>query len=370
MRKGQGEYILVVGAAHPDIFADYRKSQEDRVDKPGELKYSIGGTAYNIAVNLGQHHQNVALYTFIRSESLFTDLIINRLEENGVRTDFVQRHDYMPESGFVALRKEGKLVSAVTASGITQVAFDRLHIKSAIKDAAFVVADCNLDEHQLNLIIDIANNLDKKILVSGVSESKAKRIQNNEKNISLFSLNDEETNSLIGKSNYQHSDLCEACSDFNIEQMVVTQGKDGYLVVDQDTVTHHPAPKINNVVSTSGTGDAFLAGICHYLHNNEEIDWERAKNSISEYVSAVIKQEGSTVGATTKDNELSVRDRVNDQIERISGVSDYPWWEKATIVIGVMSAIITIFSFVSGTVSTNDVSNWVEQIISIVFLAS
>lgn len=369
MRKRQSGYILVIGAAHPDIFADYKKSQEDKIDKPGKLKYSIGGTAYNIAVNLGQHHQNVSLYSFIRAESLFTDLIVNRLEENGVRTNFVQRHDYMPESGFIALRKEGKLESAVTSSGITQVAFDRSHLKSAIKNAAFVVADCNLDENQLKLVVDVANVVDKKILVSGVSESKAKRIRNNTNKITLLSLNDAEIDSLVGTNNYQDSDLCDLCSNLNIKQIVVTQGENGYLVVDRDTVTHYPAPELNDIVSTSGTGDAFLAGICHYLYNNGEINWESAKNNISEYVSAVIKQDGSTVGATTKDNELSVRDRVNSQIERISGVSDYPWWEKAAIVIGVMSAVITISSFISGTVNTNDISRWVEQLISIVFVA-
>lgn len=351
MGQQQDEYILVVGATHPDIFADYRGSQADQIDKIGELQYSIGGTAYNIAVNLGQNHLNVALYTFVKSDSLFTELILDRLEHNGVRTDFVQRHEYMPESGFVALREDGNLVSAVTASGITEVAFDPKDIKKAIKDAVFVVVDCNLDKRQLELIVAIANDFDKKVLVSGVSESKAKRIESVSGNIDLFTLNYSEVCSLLECDDFAQSDLCEACNDLGIKQMVVTQGKDGYIVADRQDVSHYSAPKVNKVVSTSGTGDAFLAGKSHYLYENGAIDWEDARSYIFDYISDVIQEEGSTVGATAKERELSVRDRVNEQINRIAG---YPWWEKAAIITGIISAIITIFSFLTGIVSTDD----------------
>lgn len=360
MGEQQNGYILVVGAAHPDIFADYKRSQTDKIDKPGELTYSIGGTAYNIAVNLGQNHLDVALYTFIKSDSLFTDLIIDRLENSGVNTDFVQPDDYMSESGFIALRKEGKLVSAVTCSGITEVAFDRSNLKSAVKDAAFVVVDCNLDERQLEVVVSIADEFDKRILVSAVSESKAKRIVEISEDIDLFSLNNDEACSLLECDDLDRSDLSKTCADLGIKQLTVTKGRDGYLVANKQNVSHYSAPPINEVVSTSGTGDAFMASICHYLYENDNIDLEDAREYISTYVSDVIEQEGSTVGAKAKDRELSVRDRVNDQIERIAG---YPWWEKAAIVAGLLSAVITIASFLSGAFGINDIQLLLEHII-------
>lgn len=131
----QDDYILVVGATHPDIFADYETDQEDRIDKIGEITYSIGGTAYNIAVNIARNYVDVALFTIIKKDSLFAGPILDRLEANRVNTSFVETSEYIPESGFIGIREEGRLVSAVTASGITDVSLNEIFSRARSRAA-------------------------------------------------------------------------------------------------------------------------------------------------------------------------------------------------------------------------------------------
>ena len=46
------QYILVIGAAHIDVFANYERELSSKIDKPGKIDFSLGGTAFNIAANL------------------------------------------------------------------------------------------------------------------------------------------------------------------------------------------------------------------------------------------------------------------------------------------------------------------------------
>lgn len=348
MGSSRDGYVLVVGATHPDIFADYRTSQADRIDKIGELTYSIGGTAYNVAVNLGQNHVDVALFTYVKRDSLFTDLILERLERNGVRTNFVQYDRYMPESGFVAIREDGDLISAVTASGITEVVFDREALERAVEGASIVVADCNLTGSQLDLVVDLADRFDTRTFVCGVSESKSARVREVSGPITLFSLNREEAQYLLECDELRPDRLRSFAAENDVHNLVVTQGADGYLIATPEAVDRFPAPPVTEVASTSGAGDAFLAGVCHSVHDEGALRWESIHDSIASYVTAVLEREGSTVGAVANENELSVRDRINRQVRAIAG---YSRWEKAAMAIGAVSAVLTILSFLLGAVS-------------------
>lgn len=362
MKKPSDGYILVVGAAHPDIFADYKRSQTDYVDKVGDIQYSIGGTAYNIAINLGQNYTDVALYTYIKENSIFADLITQRLERNGVKTEFVQYSDHIPESGFVGIRESGDLVSAVTASSITKVTFDKQALETAIEGAVLVVLDCNLTEEQIELTVETANKHDKKTLVSGVSESKSLRAKNIRSDITVFVINHEEACCFFDCKNITPDKLSMLQRNHNMENIVVTNGSDGYIVSNESEATEYNAPQVDRVVSTSGTGDALLAGICHTIYEKGELQWDLADDTISEYVSEVLKHEGSTLGAATKRNELNVRDRVNQQVRKMAR---YSRLEKATMIVGLLSAIITIFSYIFGYISVEIVRTFVEDFISV-----
>lgn len=342
MTASEDEYVLVVGSAHPDIFADYELDQASRVDKIGDLTYSIGGTAYNIAVNLSGNYIDTALFTVIKKDSLFSELIVNRLERHGVITTFIERSEYMPESGFIGIREEGRLVSAVTASGITSATLNEDTLEEAVRDASLVTADCNLSESQLRLVARTAVEADTLVFIAGVSESKARRVKRVDVPIDVLALNREEACSLLDCETLSRDVLTDGADRHEIRNLVVTDGSDGYIVASPDSVRKFPAPQVTSIVSTSGTGDAFLAGVCHAVTENSGWDWERIDERVSAYVKNAVSHKGSTSGATAKETELSVEERVNQKVRAIAG---YSWWEVAATFVGVIGAILTIASF-------------------------
>ena len=350
-------YVLVVGAAHPDIFADYERSETGHIDKVGELQYSIGGTAYNIAINLSQKYVDVALYTYIKEDSIFADLITKRLDRNGVNTEYVQYDAHMPESGFVGIREDGELVSAVTASGITEAVFDEAALETAVRDASLVVLDCNLAETQIALTVRLAEKHGTRTIASGVSETKSTRIEAAPSEVTVFSMNDDEACHFFDVDRITPENLLPLVADSPANTVVVTEGRDGYMVSDGTTTNTYDAPETKPTGSASGTGDALLAAIAHSIHETGRLQWADASDRITEYVTDVLDHEGSTVGATTKRQELSIPDRINDQVRAIAG---YSRWEKAALAVGTVGAMVTISSFLFGDVSLEAVRSLLD----------
>lgn len=179
------------------------------------------------------------------------------------------------------------------------------------------------------------------IFVAGVSEEKALRIREVTPPLDIVSLNEAEACALLECNTFSEDALITGGERYGIRNLVVTKGNDGYLVGTPESVREFPAIQLSSIVSTSGTGDAFLAGICHAVHEEGEIDWDRFETYISPYIEDVVSYEGSTPGATAKEIELSVPDRVNRKARSIAGHS---WWEIVAMVIGVIGAILTILS--------------------------
>ncbi len=69
--------ILVIGAAHLDIVGDYGHHVSHTTDKPGELFYSVGGTAYNLCATLAQNSVPCSFITSLKEDSLITPIILN-----------------------------------------------------------------------------------------------------------------------------------------------------------------------------------------------------------------------------------------------------------------------------------------------------
>jgi sugar/nucleoside kinase (ribokinase family) len=96
----------VVGAAHIDVWADRWSTNADKIDKIGNVKFAVGGTAYNIAVDLAQAGIPTSWLSVVRKGMFSAVWIRTRLKEAGVNLDFLQTSDRVPESGFVAIRQD------------------------------------------------------------------------------------------------------------------------------------------------------------------------------------------------------------------------------------------------------------------------
>jgi sugar/nucleoside kinase (ribokinase family) len=90
--------VLVVGSTLIDTLATRPVDDTNNLIssvRSGTIRHSFGGSAYNIAVNLGYHEPpaNVGIYTFLMPKSHLTDLVKDRLQQLRVSTKFVREQE-------------------------------------------------------------------------------------------------------------------------------------------------------------------------------------------------------------------------------------------------------------------------------------
>lgn len=296
--------VLVIGSAHFDILCDYSAWQETQVDKIGTIFISVGGSAFNIAADLVHHRVPAALFTYLRDHALATELIESQCHRLGIQTQFVARtSSAQADTAFVAHRRDGDLVSAVTSTRVDKVVFDEDLLHEAMTSCRFAIADCNLTAEQLGLVARLAAAADKELLVAGVSESKAERVlavpppANRTYAFDVFSLNEAEARQVfkcdLAPRQAQH--LCKMARSRNV---VVTRGAEGYDVYTAaGRLLRFPAPRVPRVVSITGAGDALVAAIGVCLFQDGKIDWDRVTEVGATLIAEVLATPGSTMEA-------------------------------------------------------------------------
>lgn len=306
--------ILVIGAAHLDIVGEYSSAISHVVDKPGEIFYSVGGTAYNIAANLAQNNASVEFVSLLRQESLITPLIMSRLDSYGITKSVVIR-EAIGESGFIAQRQDGKLISAVTSSSMDHLVMSDIDMNNKVSSSEFVICDCNLSSAYLNRIAQLCFKFSKRFCLSAVSEAKVKRVKEldrddgSEPPLYLLCMNQRELASLelnVGV-NPSRADVIEFCASIGAEHVIVTDGKDGHRVFSRSGLFQQfAAPDVTQIVSHTGAGDALFSAVCLYYAHNRRLTWPDINKVIARMVGEVMHHRGATVGALTFPNELCV----------------------------------------------------------------
>lgn len=275
------QYILVIGAAHIDVFANYEGEISSKIDKPGKIEFSLGGTAFNVAANLAFDQEKACLITAVNPHKISGLCVEASLKARKISNHFLVKNTNLSEGAYVAFIQDGDLVSAVTQTPIEELSLDEENLVGAINNASIVVADCNLSDSQLARVVSHCSKYQKPILIAGVSENKAERIKFVPKHleIDVFSLNYKEAIHLFNGHQYIYdylifnnedtkrieswssSTIQEVCSKLCTKYLIVTKGKDGHLVLSKTgNRCSFSTDRVNGkFVSSSGAGDALLA---------------------------------------------------------------------------------------------------------------
>ena len=316
--------VLVIGSAHLDMLAEYGTETENNIDKIGNLIIALGGSAYNIAVNLADNNIPVEFVTVLKKDSFSYKLIQESLTQKQISDKYIILGDNgLPESGFVAHRQNGKLKSAVSSTTIEKARISDTLLKDAISSARCIVIDCNLSAGQISQIIQISCKFGKEIFVCSVSESKIERAikTNDEIDYKLFSMNSlevkkfEEYKNINSWGKWDKDEIIKFCEFFKSETVVVTSGQNGYSVFNLSGWKKDFKPHtVVTPKSELGAGDALLAGIIAYYYENGNLDWKGIEGTIERYTIPVLNSIGATPNAdhtsTNYDYSISVKESV------------------------------------------------------------
>jgi hypothetical protein len=213
------------------------------------------------------------------------------------------------EIGFVAHRIEGRLVAGVASTLVDLCPLHTHSLENAIDRATLVAVECNLSSSQIRQVRTISAKLNKPVFVCSVAESKVKRAIGHSEGVyyKLFCLNRKEAETQSFNKwdiNAQNKhEILQLCRFYHSENVIVTNGKDGYTVYTvRGRRLDFPKPSAK-VKSELGAGDAlFSAALNNYLDNGE-FNWLSCENTISKYVREALSSSRATPDAVADDHK-------------------------------------------------------------------
>jgi|SoiMethySBSTD1v2_1073268.scaffolds.fasta_scaffold09774_12 sugar/nucleoside kinase (ribokinase family) len=182
--------VLVVGSAHIETTGELADNTllAQGSDHEGRIVYSVGGSGYNVAVNLAAAGKNgrVALDTLLPKESRLAELVLSKLMSNGVSTDYVRRlsiekqgsREFLQAAmgGRVELRaKQTRLYSVSRTLVNTPEYWTRNRDRIAVNRAKALVVDTYLFEAAAQEVVRLAVSNRTPLFVLAATDSTARR---------------------------------------------------------------------------------------------------------------------------------------------------------------------------------------------------
>lgn len=256
---------LIIGAQNIDIFS---KSPNDLVigdSNPAKINIAFGGVGRNIAVNLSRLGHDIHFITAFGDDA-FSQSAHQNLKTLGINTTHSLFLKNMNNSIFIGvMNQENNLHLGLGDMEIVE------HLnsdffktkKDFIEDFDVLVIDNNLSKITIEYLLHQYQS--KTIIMDAVSAQKAPNLLPYLYQISILKVNQLELNEL-SKANSTEEQLNDLHKKGAHTILLTQQEKEAILSRKGISISLAPE-KVENIVNTSGAGDAFLSGFIHGMVN-------------------------------------------------------------------------------------------------------
>ena len=251
--------ILVCGSAHLDVLSQVTGDPAP-IDKIGNFSIHVGGTAHNVAVNLGvTSDRPIHLLTALK-QSPIARMIVDEIRNHRVIPEIIY-DETLGESGFSAHIVDGELLSAVSAVSVEDRVFSDRDVPQSLMDSAgCMILDCNLNEPSLNALSRIAHDNGLLVIACAVSQPKALRLPAVVSPHFVF----------LNKTEWAYLKAHRPDYSPSPETVIfVTHGDRGSIAVQRNEIIHSvDAEQAHEGMSPGnniGCGDAYCAGVVSRL---------------------------------------------------------------------------------------------------------
>ena len=277
--KGRG-YLLseaprvaVIGGANIDICGVPGDNLRMRDSNPGRVTVSPGGVARNIAENLARFGVDTRLVAAIGADD-HGDYLCRQAAAAGIDTRFMLRFDSGRTSTYVnVLDDHGDMLVAINDMSIVdRITPDRLQrYESMLRASSLVVADANLSGAALDYLA--CSLRAEPLFVDAVSVAKVRRLLPVLDAVHTLKAGREEAAALCdlpGAGDEALPRLAGWLHERGVRRVFITLGAAGVFYSDGiEQRRYGAAGRQIDVASTSGAGDAFMAGLAYAWLN----DW-------------------------------------------------------------------------------------------------
>ena len=253
-------YILVIGGSNIDIQGFPKEKLIQRDSNIGTVKMSLGGVGRNIAENCARLGVPTRLMSVIGDDP-YGQKILKEAQAIGLNMqDTVVLSGESTSTYLSILDETHDMAMAINhMDSIEKLTVDHIRAKrSIIEHAQLVVLDTNLSQAVLDHLL--TQYPKTKFFVDTVSTKKALKIKEHLKHIHTLKPNRMEAEVLTGSS--EKTPLLELGSQLKCKRSFISLGSQGVQVFEGKTHLHFPTKPIE-VVSATGAGDAFMAGLVY-----------------------------------------------------------------------------------------------------------
>lgn len=272
-------FVLALGGANLDIAASAPALQAAE-SNPGRIRCAPGGVARNVAENLARLGHRVRLVAPLGDDA-FGALLRAATEDAGVDLSLAPVFAAAASCSYLTLQGAGgdmatavndmALMERLDARWLAAQAAPGTLLAAALDGAAAWVLDCNLPGAALAGLLQRARP--GPCGIDAVSAHKVLRIAPLLARIDLLKLNGFEAEALLGapaRDGAEARAAAEALAARGVRQVVLSLGARGAAWAERGEAPRSgfaPALAVDpaTVRSTSGAGDALLAGLVHGL---------------------------------------------------------------------------------------------------------
>ena len=262
----ESNHIVVIGGMNMDITAVSARTLLAADSNPGRIHRAPGGVARNVAENLARFGHAVDMVSAVGSDAFGTSLqaACGRV---GINTRWVAVLEGQRTATYLSVHgPDGDMALAVNDMEILEQLSPNFllpHLAN-LSEGNCVVLDANLRQDSLQWLL-ISAQL-HCVFVDAVSVAKCTKLARCLAGIHTLKVNCMEAQALTGlvadmPDTAQHAAL--ALHNAGVHHAVVSMGAQGVAWCDAAGNTAYLKARKVKVVSTSGAGDALLAGLVH-----------------------------------------------------------------------------------------------------------
>ena len=267
MNERNAPLVTVIGGANIDVQGKSHQALLDHDSNPGDVHISPGGVGRNVAENLARLGVPCSLVSAVGDDEYGRTLMQSCLDA-GIDAQGMEIIEAHPTSTYLSVLDEaGDMQVAISDMSIMDdLGADRLSAhRDVIEESSLIILDANLSDAALAWLT--SNFVDHTIFADTVSTAKAPRLRPYLKSIHTLKTGTIEAEALTGleaQTDGQVQKLAEWIHSHGVARLFVTRGDHGvFYSTDRTRAVMAPHRNIPEIASTSGAGDAFLAGAAY-----------------------------------------------------------------------------------------------------------
>lgn len=267
------EQVLVIGATLLDAKGKPHAGLEPGTSNPADIRITRGGTARNVAENLGRLGADVTLISAV-GQDVTGERLMAQTAEAHVNVDYVQVFAGQNTGAYMALLEtDGSLSVAIDdVSVMAHITPDFLQKNRALFAAAdMVMMDGSLLPQTMATVVELAQHYQKPLCADPSSARVAYKLRPYLPYLHLVVPNEMEAVELCQFGMLEHDPnsvlyLARMLVQIGVTNVVLTLDDFGLDYATSDETGYIP-PKYSEMVDSTGTGDAVTAAIMFGLLN-------------------------------------------------------------------------------------------------------